>query len=270
MGKAVVLLFGAVTLGFVVFLAIMAGYKREIPVDPDVILGRVISANGPEAGVWVIAETNDLPTKFAKIVVTDDDGHYLLPELPQANYDIWVRGYGMVDSQKQQAAPGTSLDLEAVVAPSAGAAAEYYPAIYWYSMLEIPGEDVFPGTGAGANGNGIPQDIVSQGNWLRFVKLDGCLSCHQVGNKATRSFPIDFPEHETSLAKWTRRIQSGQASQNMVRAAAWLGTDRILPLLADWSDRIAAGELPHAQPARPTGVERNIVVTLWDWASPTM
>ena len=205
-----------------------------------------------------------------KIVVTDDDGNYLLPELPEANYDIWVRGYGLVDSEKQQAEPGTQLDLNAVIAPSAAAAAEYYPAIYWYSMLEIPGEDVFPGTGTGANGNGIPEDIASQGNWLRFIKLDGCLSCHQIGNKATRSFPIDFPEHPDSLAKWTRRIQSGQASQNMVRAANWLGAGRILPLLADWSDRIAAGELPHAQPARPSGAERNIVVTLWDWASPTM
>ncbi len=270
MGRVVVLLFGAVTLGFVIFLAIMTGYERENPADPDVILGRVTSAGGPEAGVWVIAETSDLPTKFAKIVVTDDEGNYVLPELPQANYDIWVRGYGLVDSEKQQATPGSQLDLDAVIAPSAAAAAEYYPAIYWYSMLEIPGEGVFPGTGTGVNANGIPEDIVSQGNWLRFIKLDGCLSCHQIGNKATRSFPIDFPEHTDSVAKWTRRIQSGQASQNMVRAANWLGAGRILPLLADWSDRIAAGELPHAQPARPAGVERNIVVTLWDWASPTM
>ena len=79
--------------------------------------GVVTSSNGPEAGVWVIAETTDLPTKFVKIVVTDDRGRYLVPELPKANYSVWVRGYGMVDSPKVKATPGKTLDLKAVVAP---------------------------------------------------------------------------------------------------------------------------------------------------------
>jgi hypothetical protein len=61
-------------------------------VDRDDIAGVVTGASGPEAGVWVIAETSDLPTKFAKIVVTDDQGRYVLPDLPQAGYDVWVRG----------------------------------------------------------------------------------------------------------------------------------------------------------------------------------
>src|SRR6266480_3527199 len=108
------------------------------------LAGVVAGANGPEAGVWVIAETNDLPTKFAKIVVTDDRGRYLIPELPKANYSVWVRGYGLVDSPKVQAAPGKILDLNAVVATSATAAAEYYPAIYWYSMLKVPERNEFP------------------------------------------------------------------------------------------------------------------------------
>src|SRR5262245_43263436 len=56
--------------------------------------GVVTGPNGPEAGVWVIAETTDLPTKYTKIVVTDDRGRYMLPELPKANYSVWVRGYG--------------------------------------------------------------------------------------------------------------------------------------------------------------------------------
>src|SRR5215472_15201397 len=88
--------------------------------------GTVTGANGPEAGVWVIAETTDLPTKFAKIVVTDDRGRYVLPALPKANYNIWVRGYGLVDSPKVQAQPGKSLDLKAVAAPSLREAAQYY------------------------------------------------------------------------------------------------------------------------------------------------
>ena len=44
--------------------------------------GVVRSASGPEAGVWVIAETTDLPTKFARMVVTDDQGRYVIPDLP--------------------------------------------------------------------------------------------------------------------------------------------------------------------------------------------
>src|SRR5262245_40940824 len=95
--------------------------------------GVVTGPNGPEAGVWVIAETTELPTKYAKIVVTDDRGRYVLPELPKASYSVWVRGYGLVDSPKVRTAPGKILNLTAVAAPSAAAAAEYYPAIYWYS-----------------------------------------------------------------------------------------------------------------------------------------
>ena len=81
--------------------------------------GVVTGANGPEAGAWVIAETTDLPTKYAKIVVTDDQGRYVLPELPKAKYKAWVRGYGLVDSPKVDAEPGQLLNLTAVAAPNA-------------------------------------------------------------------------------------------------------------------------------------------------------
>ncbi len=87
----------------------VAAQPNAVPtvgVDSDDIGGFVRSPNGPEAGVWVIAETTDLPTKYAKIVVTDDAGRYLLPDLPQATYSIWARGYGLVDSPKGQSAPG--------------------------------------------------------------------------------------------------------------------------------------------------------------------
>src|SRR5438445_12151089 len=109
-----------------------------VAIDNDDIGGLVTSSKGPEAGVWVIAETTDLPTRFAKIVVTDDRGRYLLPDLPKATYSVWVRGYGLVDSPKVQAAPGKILNLKAVVAPNPRAAAEYYPAGYWLSLLRVP------------------------------------------------------------------------------------------------------------------------------------
>jgi hypothetical protein len=106
--------------------------------------GVVTGPNGPEAGVWVIAETTDLPTKFAKIVVTDEAGRYLIPDLPPASYRVWVRGYGLVDSARVEGRPGQRLDLAATPAGSAAAAAEYYPGVYWYSMLRIPAADQFP------------------------------------------------------------------------------------------------------------------------------
>lgn len=115
-------------------------------IDNDDIGGVVTGPNGPEAGVWVIAESVELPTKFAKMVVTDDHGRYVIPDLPAVNYSVWVRGYGLVDSPKMRAKPGQHLDLAAVAAPNAAAAAHYYPAIYWYSMLKIPPESELSGT----------------------------------------------------------------------------------------------------------------------------
>src|SRR4029079_15644134 len=111
---------------------------ETVRVDADDLGGVVTSRSGPEAAVWVIAETTDLPTKFAKIVVTDDRGRYLLPDLPKANYNVWVRGYGLGDSQKVQGSPGKLLNLTAVVAPNAKAAAAYYPAGYWFSLIRVP------------------------------------------------------------------------------------------------------------------------------------
>ena len=144
---------------------------QQVRVDADDIGGVVTGAKGPEAGVWVVAETRDLPTKYVKIVATDDQGRYLLPDLPKANYDVWVRGYGLVDSPKVKSVPGKSLDLKAVAAPNETAAAQYYPAIYWYSMLKIPDAKLFPGTGA--SGNGMPVTLRDQGLWLRYLKTDG-------------------------------------------------------------------------------------------------
>jgi hypothetical protein len=228
--------------------------------------GVVTSANGPEAGVWVIAETTDLPTKLAKIVVTDDRGRYVLPDLPKATYSVWVRGYGLVDSAKVRTAPGKIVDLKASVAPSPAAAAEYYPAIYWYSMLKVPDQSEFPGTGP--SGNGLPVTLKSQAQWLDVVKTNGCYTCHQLGNKATRTIPKELGDFASSKEAWARRVVSGQAMTQMTNNLGRLDPKRATELFADWTDRIAAGELPGSQPQRPQGVERNVVITLWDWAGP--
>jgi hypothetical protein len=234
-------------------------------IDKDDLGGVVASAKGPEAGVWVIAETTELPTKFAKIAVTDDRGRYVIPDLPQATYSVWVRGYGLVDSSKVRATPGRSLNLTATVAPDARAAAEYYPAGYWWSLLRVPAKTEFPGTGPG--GNGISPNMRSQAEWLRSLKSGGCWACHQIGNKATREIPAALGTFPSSVHAWERRIQSGQAGGNMMSGLNTLGRERALAVLAEWTDRIAAGAIPPAPP-RPQGIERHVVITMWDWADP--
>ena len=148
-------------------------------IGADDLGGVVTSASGPEAGVWVIAETTELPTKFARIVVTDERGRYLVPALPKATYSVWVRGYGLVDSPKVKTAPGKLLNLTAVTAQSAAAAAHYYPAIYWYAMMKIPPAGDFGGT------TDIPKNI-TRANWLRQMNNVDCIGCHQLGQESTR------------------------------------------------------------------------------------
>ena len=263
---------GLITSGVVVLLASGQARLSAQSADPAIRIGGrdlggvVTSANGPEGGVWVIAETTDLPTKFAKIVVTDDRGRYVLPDLPKATYRVWVRGYGLVDSPKVRTVPGKLVDLKASVAPSPAAAAEYYPAIYWYSMLKVPDKSEFPGTGP--SGNGIPVALKSQAQWLDVVKTNGCYTCHQLGNKATRTIPKELGQFSSSTEAWARRVVSGQAMTQMLNNLGRLDPKRATALFADWTDRIAAGELPASPPARPQGVERNVVITLWDWAGP--
>ena len=238
-----------------------------VPMDSDDIAGVVTGPKGPEAGVWVIAETRDLPTRHIKIVVIDDTGRYLIPDLPQATYDLWVRGYGLVDSDKVQAEPGDALDLTAVVATTARAAAEYYPALHWFALLELPPPSEFPGTGPG--GNGISPDIKSQGEWIRsVVNTDGCTGCHALGNRATREIPDALGDFDSHIAAWDRRVQSGQAGGAMDARLARVGRESALEMYADWTDRIQAGEYPLTPPPRPQGVERNVVVSLWDWSAP--
>jgi hypothetical protein len=254
----------------VAFAAIVAAAARttptEVNVGPTDIGGVVTGAHGPEAGVWVIVETNDLPTKFVRIVVTDDQGRYLIPDLPpQATYSVWVRGYGLVDSPKQTSTVGKTLALTAVQAPDAHAAAAYYPAGYWLSLLHVPEKSEFPGTGP--SGNGISPNVKTQADFVRTIKSGTCTACHQLGTQGTRVIPAAFASQPSSVAAWQRRTQSGQAGPQMTSALGQLGYQRTLSMFADWTDRIKAGELPEA-PRRPQGIERNVVITEWDWADP--
>ena len=219
-----------------------------VEIDADDIGGVVTSAQGPEAGVWVVAETTDLPTRFIRIVATDDQGRYVLPDLPEVTYEVFVRGYGLVDSPRVSASPGQMLDLEAVLAPDARAAAEVYPAAWWLSMVELP------------EGELSQQQLGSA--------VTGCLNCHQVGNKATREIPGGIlRDADSHLQAWDRRVAMGPMGASMAGMYGRLGDQR--RMFADWTDRISAGEAPTQTPPRPTGIERSVVVTLWDWGTET-
>lgn len=217
-----------------------------VAIDPDDIGGVVTSSKGPEAGVWVVAETSETPTKFVRIVVTDDRGRYLLPDLPRASYQVFVRGYGLVDSRRQSAKPGQQLNLRVDLAPDARTAAQVYPAAWWLSMITMP------------------NDKQSQREIALTVK--GCLDCHQVGNKATREMnPSILAEASSTLDAWNRRTRVGPSGPAMSADFQRLAEHR--QLFADWTDRVAKGEAPRVTPPRPAGVERNLVVTLWDWGT---
>mgnify|MGYP003694364373 CR=1 FL=1 len=135
--------------------------------------------------------------------------------------------------------------------------------MYWYSMLNIPAKDQFPGTGD--KGNGISSNIKSQEQWVDTVK-NACQSCHSLGSKGMRTVPKEFGPGV--VAGWARRTQSGQAMSQMALGLGYMGIDAALKNFADWTDRVAAGELPFAKPQRPQGVERNMVVTMWDFSTP--
>jgi hypothetical protein len=230
------------------------------------ISGVVASSKGPEAGVWVIAETTSLPTRYIKEVVTDDRGRYLIPDLPKGKYTVWARGYGLVDSPKTETEPGKVVNLKPTVAPDAKTAAQLYPAEYWYALMKVPEKNEFPGTGPG--GNGISTTVKNQGQWLHLVKTDSCESCHQLGNQYTRTIPPMFAKLDSPAQAWARRVESGQAGNAMKGGLAQLGAERATAEFADWTTRVAKGELPAEAPPRPQGLERNVVITQWDWADP--
>ena len=185
----------------------------------------------PEAGVWVIAETDDLPTPFRKIVVTDEAGRFLLPELPEADYRVWVRGYGLRDSAAVAARPGgDALALQVRRAENEQEAAAIYPANHWLSLLHPPEGDA---------------------GWASAFKL-GCQLCHQVGSAITRQRTREA--FDLGLKKATFMHVTADA----------LGRESLLDALADWSARIGAGETP-PPPPRPQGLERNLVLTQWAW-----
>ena len=241
--------------------SILATFSMSMAIALDDIEGMIRGPDGGEAGVWVIAETTDLKTTFRKIVVTDDDGRFLIPDLPAAKYDVGSRGYGIDDSYKESARPGDRLTINTSVAETARKAAQNYPANYWYSLLDVPKASEFPGTGD--QGNGISPRVLNQAQWVDRLK-DGCQLCHQMGNLATREIP-EPADFDSTRHAWDQRLQMGRGA--MIGPMYQLGRKRAVDVFADWTDRIIAGEVPEPPP-RPDGIQQNLVLTQWGWSNP--
>src|SRR5215510_10531960 len=227
----------------------------------------LLAAIGTSPANAVLQATRSVPPAtgyITGVVVTDDQGRFMLPELPNANYSVWVRGFGLVDSAKIQMKPGTnSVTLKANPAKTPQEAAQVYPGNYWLSLMQPPALNLFPGTGA--QGNGVGAGMLTQNHWINSLK-SGCNFCHQLGNRLTRTLDDVYkgePNIKTSFDAWDRRLHGGVRGDAMYSTLNTMGHDASLKVFADWTDRVAKGEVPPA-PERPKGIERNVVVTLWD------
>jgi hypothetical protein len=219
-----------------------ASNASGFPIDSKSIGGVVVNGESakPEAGVWVIAETKSLPVPYRKIVVTDDQGRFLVPDLPDGAYELWVRGYGLKDSERVKASRGGRVKLQSVNAADPKEAAKIYPASYWTSLIQPPSKDQ------------LPAGFTGQDHWVATWR-NACNHCHELGMAPTRRWthPEDFDE--------IFMRNTGMGSE-----ANGLGRQLLMKTLSDWASRIQAGEVPPAPP-RPVGMERNVVVTQWDW-----
>jgi|HubBroStandDraft_4_1064222.scaffolds.fasta_scaffold38077_1 streptogramin lyase len=227
---------------------VAGGGPQNVPglkVDKGSIGGVVVNSAGgkAEAGVWVIAETKSLPAPFRRIVVTDDQGRFLVPDLPEGEYEVWVRGYGLKDSERTKALCGETVKLQVANAATPQEAAKIYPASYWTSLIQPPPMSE------------LPAKYKSQDEWLATLR-NGCNHCHELGMPQTRIY--------TTAKDWDAMFLRAKSMHQELNG---LGRDVVEKMLADWGSRIAAGEVPPAPP-RPTGIERNVVISQWDWGFP--
>ena len=214
----------------------------QIPIDADDIAGVVRSARGPEAGVWVIAETTDTPTQ-----VPEDRGHRRPGPVPVAR------------------SPGTTRhvqDLGARLWPrrfdagprDTGAASRTHRGAGARSPrggADLPGELLvlphqYP-AGEGLSGHGPVRQRHQPGHGAR--NITGSTRSKRTATSATSwatrrrvRFPAALGTFASSVAAWDRRVQVGQDGAGMSSAVSVLGRARGLEMFANWTDRIAAGK----------------------------
>ena len=224
------------------------GAPASITVGDSDLGGVVTSANGPEAGVAAIAETTIFPPS------RQDRRHRrsgpCVPELPKANYDVWVRGYGLVRLPRDPSRRRAVSSIHCHRCAERGRGGRVLSGAVLVRDARDPGKSSFPGTGP--NGNGMPERIKSQGQWIATLKTHGCNSCHQVGNKPTRTVFEGAGEFGFILRSVDAPAAGRPAAENMVRGingSTRRGCSSSSPI--DRQDRGPA--LPTQQPQRPQG-----------------
>ena len=174
---------------------------------------------------------------------------------------------------------GQAANLTAVIAPSPKDAAIYYPAVYWLSLIQVPSKSEFPmkptpmppfksaaaGPGSAApnaaasiaqrqavaNEEALEQKpILTQEQWIDVMK-QGCQQCHQIGTIFTRDLThLNRFNFQSSEEAWATRIHFGQAGTDRMSGTLprFVDQERAIKMFTDWTDRIAAGELPPILP----------------------
>ena len=160
-----------------------------------------------------------------------------------------------------RATPGMTLDLTAIPAPNAAAAAHYYPAIYWYTLMKIPPASEFGGKGA------IPEKI-TQNDWLRQMNNVDCIGCHQLGQESTRTIPAALGHFNSGEDAWIRRTPAVHPGGQITNGLAGQCVGVPYKHIAYWSGRRVKGEVPKVHPTRPAGIVRDAVNTSWEWSTP--
>jgi hypothetical protein len=207
------------------------------------------------SGRVVIAETRDLPTPFAKIVVTDERGRYVVPDLPPASYRVWVRGYGSSIRRKSR--------------PPRGRRKSYCGgrAKRGRRGPTLPGDLlVFHAQGAATSEFPIGK-VADQPEWLNVIKSAAAtrVTRWHAGNSHDLEGARSVQGFHASVGP-AHPVRSGaDADGARYRAARRAARARIVRRL-DRPDR--GGRAAVRDAAAAAGIERNVVLTLWDWSTP--
>ena len=193
--------------------------------------------------------------QVARIVVTDDQGRYLVPDLPKAKYKVWVRGYGLVDSPQVDSEPGKMLNLTAVGAPNEAATACVSRHLLVRDAADSRAKPVR------RKGN-IPEKLTLI-DWLKQVKNIGCVGCHQMGQLSTRTFPPGLGRFKSHEEAWMRRIRTVRRAD--AEPACQELRRRTVQILRRLDGTHRQGRAAPQQADAAAGLERNIVVTWWEW-----
>ena len=157
-----------------------------------------------------------LATPFRKIVVTDEAGRYLVPDLPGRIMSCGWR-LRLVDSPPVAAHAGRSRRVAGCRRARRARGGADLAGELLVLAVEVPPE-TSSSRGPGPNGNGIAPEVVTQHQSISTIKA-GCNVCHQLGDLATREIPqVASGRSGRSGDAWDMRTQAGRTGTAMISA----------------------------------------------------